>query len=179
MDSPYEGTLVRLRAVEPEDEPMLYQWFNDPEVTQNLMLRYPVSHASEREFLESVKQPNSSKAHFAVVTKDTHRMIGGATLEVGQPELREATLGIAIGDKEAWDHGYGTDTMRTLCRFGFEMMNLHRIQLEVYAENARARKVYERVGFTVEGVRRDAMFKYGRYQDIVMMGLLEGELIHA
>ena len=49
MDPPYEGTLVRLRAVEPEDEPTLYQWFNDPEVTQNLMLRYPVSHASERE----------------------------------------------------------------------------------------------------------------------------------
>ena len=53
------------------------------------------------------------------------------------------------------------------------------IQLEVYAENGRARKVYERVGFTVEGVRREAMSEYGRYQEIVTMGLLGGELIHA
>jgi len=174
---PYEGNLVRLRAVEPEDEPLLYEWFNDWQVTENLMLRYPVSHATERDFLESTRQPNYEKAHFAVVRKETGQLIGGATLEAPQPELRQGTLGIAIGDKTSWDRGYGTDTMRTLCRFGFAMMNLHRIQLEVYAENERARKVYERVGFQVEGVRREAMYKWGRYMDVVMMGLLEGELV--
>ena len=56
------------------------------------------------------------------------------------------------------------------------MMNLNRIELDVFAENARARRVYEKVGFREEGVRRQAVYKYGRYQDVVVMGLLAGEL---
>ena len=104
------------------------------------------------------------------------RLIGGVDLRPSSQENREATLGITIGDKAVWDGGYGTDTMRTICRFGFEMMNLHRIQLEVYAGNERARHVYEKVGFRLEGCRREAFFKYGRYQDVLVMGLLEGEL---
>jgi RimJ/RimL family protein N-acetyltransferase len=66
--------------------------------------------------------------------------------------------------------------MRVVCRFGFEMMNLHRIELTVYAEHAAAIHVYEKVGFRQEGRLREAAFKFGRYQDLLMMGLLAGEL---
>jgi RimJ/RimL family protein N-acetyltransferase len=177
VQSPFEGRLVRLRAHEPEDEPLLYQWYNDPEITQHLALRYPLSHQSERQFIERTTQPGPNGAHFAVVLKDTGQLIGGAGLNIAFPENREAILGISIGDKDYWDRGYGTDTMRTLCRFGFEHMNLHRIQLDVYANNERARHVYERIGFQVEGRRREAVYKYGRYDDIIVMGLLEGELV--
>lgn len=176
MESPFEGRLVRLRAREPEDEPLSFQWFNDPEVTQFLTLRYPLSHASEREFLERQSQPAYGMASFSVVKKSDGALLGGISLEDGQPENRSATLGIAIGDKAAWDGGYGTDAMRVLCRFGFDHMNLHRIQLEVYEGNERARHVYEKVGFVLEGTKRQAHFKYGRYWDVYLMGLLEGEL---
>ncbi|MBK9546256.1 MAG: hypothetical protein IPO51_10525 [Dehalococcoidia bacterium] len=50
--NPFEGRLIRLRAREPEDEPSLHEWFNDPEVTEHLALRYPLSHRTEREFIE-------------------------------------------------------------------------------------------------------------------------------
>lgn len=174
--SPFEGRLVRLRAREPEDEPLLYQWFNDPEVTQHLTIRYPLSHAQEKEFIEGASRVGYNLASFGVETIAESRLIGGLGLENVSPENRSAVLGIAIGDKAFWNGGYGTDAMRVLCRFGFEMMNLHRIELEVYADNARAIHVYEKVGFQIEGTRRQAMFKFGRYQDVHVMGLLEGEL---
>lgn len=66
--------------------------------------------------------------------------------------------------------------MRALCRFGFEIMNLHRIQLDVYAGNARAQHVYEKVGFRVEARKRQGIYKFGAYQDVLVMGLLQGEL---
>lgn len=176
MASPFEGRLIRLRAREPEDEPLLYRWFNDPEVTRHLTLRYPVSHATEREFIERAHAVSYQLASFAVETKAEARLIGGVSLEDTSPENRSATLGIAIGDKSYWDGGYGTDTMRTVCRFGFEMMNLHRIELHVYEGNQRARRVYEKVGFVEEGRLREAHFSYGQYQDVIVMGLLEGEL---
>jgi RimJ/RimL family protein N-acetyltransferase len=174
--SPFEGRLVRLRAREPEDEPLLFQWFNDPEVTEFLAMRYPLSHAREREFIEGQKAPGYGHAGFAVVTLAEGQLIGGVDLLQTSPENRSARLGIALGDKKRWDGGYGTDTMRVVCRFGFEMMNLHRIELDVYADNQRAQHVYEKVGFRVEGCRREALFKYGRYRDVIVMGLLEGEL---
>lgn len=176
VQSPFEGRLVRLRAREPEDEPLLYRWFNDPEVTEWLAMRYPLSHAQEREFIESQKAPGYQHAGFAVETLAEAELIGGVDLLGTSPENRSARLGIAIGDKARWDGGYGTDTMRVVCRFGFEMMNLHRIELDVYADNLRAQRVYEKVGFRVEGRKRVALFKYGKYHDIIVMGLLEGEL---
>ncbi|MBK6317992.1 MAG: GNAT family N-acetyltransferase [Dehalococcoidia bacterium] len=173
--NPFEGRLIRLRAREPEDEPSLHEWFNDPEVTEHLALRYPLSHRTEREFIESVSDVGYARASFAVETHDG-RMIGGCGLENPSAENRTAVLGIAIGDKHFWDGGFGTDTMRVLCRFGFEMMNLHRIQLDVYGGNLRAIHVYEKVGFRREATKRQAVYKLGRYHHIHIMGLLEGEL---
>lgn len=171
---PLEGSLIRLRAREPRDEALAYQFFNDPEVTEFLAVRYPYSHQQEIEALAiPAKWPG---AHFAIETLEDARFIGTCSLEVVSAESRRAELGIAIGDKGFWDRGYGTDTVRTLCRFGFEEMNLHRIELEAFEENARARHVYERLGFRVEGVRRDGWYQAGHYQDMIVMGLLEGEL---
>lgn len=175
--NPWQGKLVRLRVREPEDEPLLYRWFNDPEVTEHLSVRYPVSHKSEGEFIERMSNPSFATAEFAVETLAEGRLIGGAGLFNTNPESRSAELGIALGDKTHWGGGYGTDTMRTLCRFGFDMMNLHRIQLDVYAGNDRAKHVYEKVGFRLEATRRQAIYKFGRYVDVHVMAVLEGELI--
>jgi RimJ/RimL family protein N-acetyltransferase len=176
MTSPFEGDLIRLRAREPEDEPLLHAWFNDPDVTEHLTIRYPLSHLQEVKFIERVSSIDYVHASFGVETLAEGILIGGVGLEQSSPENRSAVLGIAIGDKAFWGGGYGTDTMRTVCRFGFEMMNLHRIELEVYAANVRAQHVYEKVGFVVEGRRRAASFKFGTYRDVILMGLLEGEL---
>jgi len=177
MKSPFEGRLIRLRAREPEDEPLLFRWINDPEVTENFVIRYPMSHAQERAFIDSCAKPGYERAAFAVETLAEGTLIGGVDLGRTSPENRSASLGIAIGDKSRWDSGYGTDTMITVCRFGFEMMNLHRIELAVYARNARARHVYEKVGFKVEGRLRDGRYKFGEYDDVIVMGLLQRELV--
>lgn len=174
--NPWQGSLVRLRVRELEDEPLLHEWFNDDDVIRHLSVRYPVSHHVESAFIEKHYNPTFETAEFGIETVAEGKLIGGAGLFNTSPENRSAELGIAIGDKSYWDGGYGTDTMRTLCRFGFDMMNLHRIQLDVYAGNARARHVYEKVGFQVEAVRRQALYKYGEYIDVIVMGLLEGEL---
>jgi len=176
MKSPFEGKLVRLRAWEPEDEPSIFRWINDPEVTEYLNARYPFSHSQERDWLVRAGTPGYGQASFAVETLGGARLIGSCGLNASTPENRSASLGIVIGEKDCWDGGYGTDTMRAVCRFGFEQMNLHRIELDVFVPNERARHVYEKIGFVTEGVRRHAHFQSGRYFDYVIMGLLDGEL---
>ena len=176
MRSPFEGKLIRLRAREPEDEPYHNAWFNDWDVVRYLGRRYVISHAQSLAMLEPDPRYGWSVV-FLIETLLEGDPIGQVALGSGSPENRSVDLGISIGDKSRWDGGYGTDVMRTVCRFGFEMMNLHRIELGVYVENERARHVYERIGFKTEACRRDAYFKEGVWHDALIMGLLEGELI--
>lgn len=176
MQSPFEGSLVRLRAREPADAPFFHRVLNDPEITQYILMRYPISLGEERKYLESLPAQNWERTAFSIDTL-AGELIGSCALRGGNPEDRCATLGIWIGEKRHWNSGYGTDTMRVLCRFGFDHMNLHRIELEVFADNPRALRVYEKLGFRTEGCRRDADYRYSCYRDIVVMGLLREEFV--
>jgi RimJ/RimL family protein N-acetyltransferase len=176
MQSPFEARLVRLRAREPSDEPYHNAWFNDPDVLRFLGRRYPVSHAQSLSMLEPDPRYGWSIG-FTIETLVEGDPIGQVFLGSGSAEDRSADLGISIGDKSRWGGGYGTDAILAVCRFGFEMMHLHRIELGVYVENERARHVYERIGFRTEACRRQAYFKEGAYHDALIMGLLEGELV--
>lgn len=172
----YSGSLVRLRAVEPRDAEAFYEWHNDPQVTSTLGVRYPVTRAAEREWFEQAGLPSYAGCYLAVETFDGVLLGTCGLYETALPENRTAELGIQLGNKSYWGRGYGTDAVRTTCRFGFEEMNLHRIELIVFAHHAAALRVYEKVGFTVEAVAREAHWGDGRWYDDVHMALLEGEL---
>lgn len=172
----YSGSLVRLRALEPGDVADLHRWANDPEVTRTLGIRYPLSLATEREWVEKAGMPSYGHIRLAVETHDGVLLGNCGFFGTEAPENRCAELGINLGNKAYWGRGYGTDTVRTLCRFGFGELNLHRIELLVFAHHAPARHVYEKVGFVVEGVARKAHWGDGEWYDDVHMSLLEGEL---
>jgi RimJ/RimL family protein N-acetyltransferase len=171
---PFEGRLVRLRAREMDDVPHVHRWINNPEVMQGVLVRYPSSMEQQRQRMEDLPPAAYAVARFTIETL-TGKPIGDCNLHSFGPELRTAGVGILIGETDHWGGGYGTDAMRVLCRFGFEMMNLHRIELEVFDDNARAIRCYEKVGFQHEGRRRHADYRHGAYRDVVMMGLLRHE----
>jgi RimJ/RimL family protein N-acetyltransferase len=122
-------------------------------------------------WLRTLTRPSFHDVSLGIETPDG-RLIGYVRLKRGQPEDRHADFGIAI-ERAYWDQGYGTDATRTLLRFGFEEMGLHRIALGVLAENARARRVYDKCGFREEGVLRAAHYRFGRWCDLVLMAILE------
>jgi RimJ/RimL family protein N-acetyltransferase len=80
-----------------------------------------------------------------------------------------------IGDKAYWSKGYGTDAIVTFLRFAFEEMNLHRVDLTVDADNARAIACYRKCGFVEEARLRRARYGRGRYGDQLIMGMLSDE----
>lgn len=177
VSSVYEGQLVRLRAFEPEDIPLVHAWMNDTEVQEHQGIWYPRSRAQVGRIFERDAEPGYANLSLAIVTVHDGRLIGDVGLHGASPEDRSATLGITIGDKSLWDGGYGTDAMRVICRVGFRVMNLHRIELHVFGGNARARHVYQKLGFVEEAVAREVLFKHGHYIDDVTMSLLRGELV--
>ncbi|HXH23422.1 MAG TPA: GNAT family protein [Dehalococcoidia bacterium] len=172
-----EGKLVRLRPMEPDEVDNYYRWLNDSEVKQYLNMRYFFSRASEAEWLRSrTNQPLSyNNLQFAVDVLKDGRHIGSIGLHEAHAEDRKATVGIAIGDRTAWDQGYGTDAMITLLRFAFDEMNLHRVMLTVDERNLRAVASYKKCGFLEEGRLRDDRYARGKYWATLVMGVLEDE----
>lgn len=170
------GKGLRLRAIEREDIPRFVRWFNDPEVRQFLTMHEPLSRAKEeRWFEEQLSRPN--ELHLAMEV-----WVGGEWVHIGNIGLhninlknRSAILGIVIGEKEFWGKGYGREAIRVLLRYAFYELGLHRVELEVFAQNARAIRCYEAVGFKRVGVRREAFFRDGAFHDLVLMDLLASE----
>ena len=154
---PLQGTLVRLRAHEPADIAALNDLINDPEVGEGLGMVMPQAvvglpgvHRHDRE--GSVRSRASSSSGSRLGSP-----IGGCSFFSVETPARTALLGIWLG-KPYWDGGLGTDAVRTLCRFGFDHMNLQRIELDVFEPNPRAKRAYEKVGFVLEGTRRRSEF---------------------
>ena len=171
-----EGTLVRLRAPDMGDLERNTRWVNDREVTRYLVLRYQMSSLAEETWLrEQCSKPGSySELFFAIETKDGVH-IGNTNIFNTSPENRTGEVGIMVGDKSYWSRGYGTDAMRTLLGFGFDEMNLNRIDLLVYGFNDRAQASYKKCGFVEEVRLRDYIFREGAYHDVLRMAVLRDD----
>jgi RimJ/RimL family protein N-acetyltransferase len=174
LAAPLEGRLVRLRAIEEEDLPAINEGIWNPNVTQYLLMAWPEALTGTREFWERMRA--SERDLVLVVETRAGQLVGACGLEGISARSRTANLGIWFAEPH-WNHGYGTDAVRTLCRFGFREMNLQRIDLGVFETNPRGVRAYEKVGFRQEGHLRRGHFVDGRYVGLLLMGLLAEELI--
>ncbi len=166
----YEGDRIYFRPVELEDEPLVRQWINDPQVWRTLCHHGPLNACREREWIENQGKSEADYV-FGIVVREADRLIGTAGLHQVHRVNRSATFGIALA-ADGQNQGYGSEATRLVVRYGFEQLNLNRIALRVYASNARAIRVYEKAGFAVEGRCRQEVFINGRYEDVLYYAIL-------
>jgi RimJ/RimL family protein N-acetyltransferase len=167
------GTKTRLRRIERTDIPTFVRWFADPEVREFLLINRPISVAEEEQWFEEQLRARDTEL-FAIETLDGVH-IGNVGVHKINWLQRNAELGIVIGEKQYWGRGYGSDALRTAMRFAFGELNLHRLYLTVYEDNGRARRAYAKCGLVEEGRMRDAVYRKGRYYDMLLMAILDHE----
>jgi RimJ/RimL family protein N-acetyltransferase len=167
------GEHVYLRPAERDDVPRFVRWLNDAETTSFLSMRAPMSVAMEEKWFEGmVERQGKDHYHFVICMLADDRPIGSLSLFAIDYVNGNAGIGISIGEKALWGKGYGTDAMFALLDFGFGMLRLERMWLDVYEFNKRARRSYEKCGFVSEGIKRHDVFKQGRYVDVELMAML-------
>jgi RimJ/RimL family protein N-acetyltransferase len=179
------GERIRLRRIERADLPRLAGWVNDPEVRRHLAHIYPMSVALEERWFEAQLGAEPAAQPFAIDVRAEALLpesadpawtpAGVCGLHAIDWLARSAELGLFIGPTELRGAGYGTDVVRTLVSWCFRAINLHRVHLRVYEDNAAGIRCYEKVGFRVEGRLRQSRFQDGRYLDTLVMALLRDE----
>ena len=170
------GERIRLRAPERSDLPDFVRWFNDPEVIANLAMYAPMSLASEEQWFEGLL---TQKDHYVfcieVAVEADWRKVGNCGVDGISWKNRHCSVGISIGEKAYWDQGVGTAALRLLVGWCFDELGLNRVQLTVFARNERAVRCYEKVGFRLEGTKRQALYRDGGFCDVHLMSILQEE----
>jgi RimJ/RimL family protein N-acetyltransferase len=167
------GERIYLRPLEREDAPLLTSWANHPESRAFLRRPRPTSLAQQEE--ELARRPGEDAVVMGIACKDDDALLGRIALREIDARHRQAELGLFIGPVEQWGKGYGTEATRLVVRYAFDTLNLHRVQLHVQADNARAVRIYERLGFVREGLLRQDRYREGRYVDSYVMAVLRDE----
>lgn len=174
IDAGLRGNSVALRAITNADLDTLRSFINDPEVLKFSNVYRPVSDGQQAAWFASIDGA-SSQVWFAIDRLDDASLIGTCCLVDIEWIGRVAELRIRIGDKGAWGKGFGSDACDRLVEYGFQTLNLERIWLRVFAPNTAAIRMYEKLGFVVEGRLRRAWHFQGVTDDVIVMGLLRDE----
>ncbi len=169
----WRGDKLELGPVQREYLLKYVEWLNDWEVSRFLMPGIPflLNLDDETDWFERRRQDKDNIV-FAILALPEKQLIGNCGVHRLDWKNRSAVFGIVIGEKNYWNKGYGTDATRTLLRFAFEQLGLNRMELEVYDFNPRAIRAYEKAGFRRDGVRRQALYRDGKFHDVYLMGIL-------
>ena len=171
----FEGKLIRLRAMEPEDWNAAHASGQDTELDRLVDLTHlPSSRAAARHRAEqAARDPEGDQAELVIETLDGTPV---GSLSVGQTDQRNRVVGYGIGlGREHWRKGYGTEAILLLLRFYFGELGYQKADVGVYDFNEPSIRFHEAFGFQHEGRRRRACFTRGKYHDLVLLGMTADE----
>ncbi len=135
---------VKIRPLREEDAYVSYKWRNDPLVFKYTCNRYTSEITLESE-LEWIRRVTKNPADYRCA-------IGADGVYVGNIYLtditnKEADYHIFIGDRNYWGKGVAKKASQLLIKYGFETLNLDRINLQMRTENHTAYHLYLTLGF--------------------------------
>lgn len=165
------GDRVTLRPIELEDAPSMLKSLCEPDV----------SHWTGNQVIYSLEQiqahcanivEDEDRLDYAIAQKGDHQYIGEAVLQEIDWINQHAHFRVALASPQWFGQGFGREATLLLLAHGFETLQLHRIELEVYEYNHRALSLYIKIGFVQEGVRRGVLLKDGSFHDAIVMSML-------
>ena len=169
------GKKVYLRGLTKDDCQGLYlSMVNDVETLSFIegIGNRPLSSRDLEEYIESTN--NSSNLLLGIFENNTDTHVGNIHLSQIKFCHNNCAFGIVM-HRDFTGKGYASEATRLLAGHAFDIMNMHRIQINVVDKNYRAIKLYERIGAVKEGVLREAFYFNGSYHDLIVYSLLKQE----
>lgn len=165
--------MIELKPLSKDDVIPFYTWINDEETIRYSLSLFQRLHSKEQIdawFKSLFVEQNTYNV--GVFLKATGQLIGYAGISGISTLNHSGEYFIFIGDKSQWGKGIGTKVTAEIVTYGFDVLQLNRIMLTVSQLNYGGVKAYERAGFTVEGVLKEACYRDGTYHDKIVMAML-------
>ena len=165
------GENIALGAILPTDLPLLYKWCDDAETARFNEPYIPKDWNEQVQFWTNAAR-EASRLFLAVRKRADNALIGFIQIIAIEPIHRSAAIGIRIGEKAERNHGFGCGALALALDYCWKQLNLTRITLRVFAENAAAIRLYASLGFVCEGMQTKALFIDGGWVDLQLMARL-------
>lgn len=169
-----EGEKIYFRPYSDEDLFFVYSGKNNSQVIDALFLYTPLTLEQTTNEL-SQWATGKETVLFTICRQEDNVPVGQTAFVRIDHVSRTAIFYIAIYDPRYWSHGYGGEATKMMVKYGFDTLNLNRIQLHVCSENEKGVAAYKKAGFTIEGTLRQAMYHQNKYIDFYVMGILREE----
>lgn len=163
-----KGQIVGLRAVEKKDLPQLLEWRNQPEFRQFFREYRELNSDNQLSWYEKYVMNDPSTRMFAIVELSTNELIGACGLCYIDWINRNADFSIYIGKDNIYiDDNYAVDAAKTMEKYGFEELNLHRLWAEIYSIDEKKYVFFHKLGFKEEGRFKDTHWTQGKWVDSI------------
>jgi ribosomal-protein-alanine N-acetyltransferase len=171
-----ETSRLVLRKMTMHDVHDLFEYASEPEVTKFVTWDCHRNVSDSKHFLNVVleKYKEHDVSPWGLVLKENNKLIGTGGYAWWMPEHYRAEFGYALSMKY-WNLGLMTEAVKEIMRFGFEKMELNRIEARCKTDNLASEKVMQKCGMKFEGIMREQMFVKDEYQDLKMYSILRKE----
>ena len=173
-----EDEIIGLRCLSEKDielEGGYKDWFNDPEVCKyNSHHRFPMTCSDIENYVRTCNA-DKTRIVLAIDVKNVNKHIGNISLQQIDLINRQAEIAFIIGDKCSWRNGQAFRSAILLIDHAFVELGLNRIYFGTSKENIGMQKLGEKLGFQLQGVLRQALYKHGRFIDVLQYDLLSEE----
>ncbi len=175
-----ETERLRLRQVRRSDAADIFRFRGDYQVTRyNFGAPYKTIEQVEQ-LIDAINQGFTRRSEFrwgiTLKAKDD-RVIGLAGFNYWNQHDRRASVGYDL-TQAYWGRGIIPEALAAIIDFGFNSLNLNRVEADCTVENTASVRVLEKLGFRAEGIQREQYFDEGRFWDLQLFSLLRKEYPH-
>ena len=171
-----ETPRLRLRKMRLDDAEAHFAYASDPLVAEHTGWYPYQSVEASRDFLKVMvdRYAAGQEAGWAIALKEDDRLVGTAGFFSWSVPHRRAEVGYSLA-RWLWNRGLMTEALRAMIDFGFDRMNLNRIEARCKVENAASARVMEKAGMTFEGVLREHQLAKGAFETMKLYSVLRRE----
>lgn len=168
-----ETERLLLRKMTLDDAEDMFEYASNPEVAKYTTWNAHQSIKDSKFFLETVveRYKNRQITDWGIVHKEDGKLIGTCGFVEWPLAHNRAEIGYALSQKY-WRQGYTSEAVGAIIKFGFQTMNLNRIEARCEVENIASARVMEKVGMQFEGILRQHIFTKGKYCDLKIYSIL-------
>ena len=171
-----ETERLLLRKIGPEDVDDMFAYASRKEVTEYLLWSPHETREYTAHYIDYLgrKYRTGDFYDWALVLKDEGKMIGTCGFTAFTPGANAGEVGYVL-NPDFWGKGLATEAVARVVRFGFEALELHRLEARYMMGNEASRRVMAHVGMHFDGCLRHAVFVRGKYRDVGICSILEDE----
>ncbi len=179
------GKKVILRPFEEKDCDTMYEMLNEPvlrKLTGSVSTDEEAHAAPDPEEKEKIQQwymtrnEQNKRLDLAVVNSESNQVIGEVVFNEYEEDTANVNFRMLLSEASC-NKGMGTEALNMFIQYGMEELELHKISLEVFSFNPRAERVYQKAGFKLEGIKREAFMYNQEYIDAKIYGMLQTDYL--